>query len=140
MGAASETDRVLGVSEGRSGQVGNGTGDTELVTVLVETKANVGGGESGKPLQASLQVQGGVDAADVSKEVFIDWNRNAGTYLLYSMFLEIERALMSANLAMLVLTVTVVLAPATFILPSSSKSTPEFNLKVAGANGEPSGH
>lgn len=47
MGAASETDRVLGVSEGRSGQVGNGTGDTELVTVLVETKANVGGGESG---------------------------------------------------------------------------------------------
>ena len=140
MAAAGETDGVLGVSEGRSGQVGNGTGDTELVTVLVETEADVGGGEGGETLQTSLEVQGGVDATDVSKKVLIDWSRNVETYLLYSMFLEIERALMSANLAMLVLTVTVVLAPATFILPSSSKSTPEFNLKVAGANGEPSGH
>ena len=140
MRATSETDRVLGISEGRSGQVRNGTGDTELVAFLVETKTDVGGGERGETLQTSLEIQSGVDATDVSKIVLIGPIMNEETYLLYSMFLEIERALMSANLAMLVLTVTVVLAPATFILPSTSKSTPEFNLKVAGANGEPSGH
>ena len=56
------------------------------------------------------------------------------------MVLEMERAPMSASLAMLVLTLTVVLAPATFIFPSTSKSTPEFSFKVVGANPEPSGH
>ena len=52
----------------------------------------------------------------------------------------IERALMSAALARLVFRATVVAAPATFILPSNSKSTPELSLKVAGANGLPNGH
>ena len=56
------------------------------------------------------------------------------------MVFEMERALISATLARLVLMATVVAAPATFILPSTSKSTPELSLKVAGANGVPNGH
>ena len=56
------------------------------------------------------------------------------------MVFEMESALISATLARLVLMATVVAAPATFILPSTSKSTPELSLKVAGANGEPTGH
>ena len=59
---------------------------------------------------------------------------------MYSTVFVMLNALKSATLAMLVLMATVVLAPATLSLPSTSKSTPELSLKVAGAKGEPSGH
>ena len=63
MAASGETNRVLGVGEGWSGQVGNGAGNTQLEAVLGEGEANVGGGQGGETLQTGLHVEGGCDSA-----------------------------------------------------------------------------
>ena len=66
MAASGETNGVLGVGKGRSGQVGNGSGDAELEAILGKGEADVGGGQGGETLQTGLHVEGGCDSADVS--------------------------------------------------------------------------